>query len=346
LTPDSTGVQFDWSGVSFTYNFTGNHISMQLIDNGNYYSVQLNGIVLSNPIVTDNRQNQTYTLATSLDLSKSYTITVTKRTEPKTGPIAEFKGFSVDNGPLIVKPNPPKIGRRLEFWGDSLDCGYGDLGLDSSCPGTPDTEDVTLAYCLVTGHRFNADVSVVAWSGKGVVRNYGDPNPTSLDPMPVYLSSITGNNYSLNEYNWSWIPNAVIINLGTNDYSTQPYPSDIQFSTGYKNMINLVRQRYGANVQIIAICGPLIGDPCCTNIKEITSTVNLQDPNVRYVDMQNILSSQDYGCMHHPSVSGHQKMSNVLVSALKSILGWSSSSHVIPNVLLIGLCFLSAIHQI
>jgi len=323
LTSDGTGVQFDWSGVTFTYTFTGTSISMQLVDNGNYYSVRIDGTVQPTPVHADNRANQTYSLATGLDSTKSHTITVLKRTEPFNGPIAVFKGFSVNNGPLVVKPNPPKTGRRLEFWGDSITCGYGDLGTSYDCHFSADTEDETVAYGPVTGRSLNADVSVVAWSGKGVVRNYGDTNPTSPDPMPIYLPSNTGNNLN-NKYNWSWIPSAVVINLGTNDYSTNPTPSYAQFSGGYVNMTNLVRTNYGKTVPIFTVCGPLIGDPCCANIKNITATLNSQgDPNVHYVDMQNILSfPADYGCDYHPAVSGQQKMANVLIPVLKSVLGW------------------------
>jgi lysophospholipase L1-like esterase len=295
---------------------------MHLQDNGNYYSVRLDGTVLSNPVIADNRANQTYLLASNL-AGGSHTITVLKRTEPFNGPIAIFKGFSVDGGALVVKPNAPKTGRRLEFWGDSITCGYGDLGKDYTCNYSPDTEDETLAYGPVTGRALNADVSVVAWSGKGVVRNYGDSNPTSPDPMPIYLPSNTGNNLN-NKYNWSWVPNAVVINLGTNDYSTNPTPSYSVFSSGYINMTNLVRTNYGKAVQIFTVCGPLIGDPCCSYVKNITTTLNSQgDANVHYVDMQNILSfPADYGCDYHPAVSGQQKMANVLIPVLKSVLGW------------------------
>jgi len=108
LTSDGSGVQFDWSGVTFTYTFTGSSISMQLVDNGNYYSVRIDGTVQSNPVHADNRANQTYSLATGLDSSKSHTITVLKRTEPFNGPIAVFKGFSVNNGPLVVKTKSSK----------------------------------------------------------------------------------------------------------------------------------------------------------------------------------------------------------------------------------------------
>jgi len=296
-------------------------VDMNIQDNGNWYAVRLDGQITSTVIVTDNRANQTYSLAKGLD-GKQHTIMVEKRTESFCGPIVTFLGFIVDGGAPVRKPNTPS-GRRIEVWGDSITCGYGDLGTSTDCHFSADTENEDLAYPLVTGRAVSAAVSVVCWSGKGVVRNYGDANPTSVDPMPLYLPNNMGGDMN-NKYNWSNVPNAVVINLGTNDYSTQPAPSYDVFSNGYFGMTNMVRQHYGKDVSIFTLCGPLIGDPCCSYIQNITKTLNSQgDSKVYYVDMQNILVyPQDYGCDWHPAVSGQQKMSDILVSALKSKLGW------------------------
>lgn len=35
-----------------------------------------------------------------------------------------------------------------------------------------------------------------------------------------------------------WKPDAIVINLGTNDFSTQPYPDKAVFKEGYEKLIN------------------------------------------------------------------------------------------------------------
>ena len=68
--------------------------------------------------------------------------------------------------------------------------------------------------------RCAAQVHVVAWSGKGVVRNYQDPGITSPDPLPIYFNRTIGVHpapiWDFAQYK----PDAVVINLGTNDFST------------------------------------------------------------------------------------------------------------------------------
>lgn len=56
-----------------------------------------------------------------------------------------------------------------------------------------------------------------------IFSNHGDPNVTSVDPFPVYyprtLASVPNS-----QWNFQYIPDAIVINLGTNDYSTKPQP--------------------------------------------------------------------------------------------------------------------------
>jgi len=106
---------------------------------------------------------------------------------------------------------------------------------------------------LVSRHN-NWQYSVVAWSGRGMVRNYGDKNITSAQPLPYYypfsvatqgtvcfpntggqssLQSEILNSCSGTLWNFtSWVPDIVFINLGTNDYSTQPQPPRDVFVSG------------------------------------------------------------------------------------------------------------------
>jgi len=142
--------------------------------------------------------------------------------------------------------------------------------------------------------------------------------------MPIFIPRTSGNDANY-QWDWStWIPDGVVINLGTNDYSTQPAPDQTTFSNGYYNLIDLIRKEYKTTTRIFAVCGPLIGDPCCSYIKTIVQNrTNSGDQYFYYVDMENILSfPSDYGCDYHPNTSGHQKMANVLIPKVASALGW------------------------
>eukprot|EP01089_Gocevia_fonbrunei_P003999 TRINITY_DN1395_c0_g1_i2.p1 TRINITY_DN1395_c0_g1~~TRINITY_DN1395_c0_g1_i2.p1 ORF type:complete len:154 (-),score=27.24 TRINITY_DN1395_c0_g1_i2:46-507(-) len=153
-----------------------------------------------------------------------------------------------------------------------------------------------------------------------MVRNYGDPNITSLYPFPSYYPRTLANDPSTLWSFKSWIPQAVVINLGTNDYSTQPIPPQAIYSNAYNSFIANLQDKYGSGVQIFAVCGPLIGNPCCEYVQDIVN--QHKGAGVYYVNMQNILNSDDYGCAGHPGIKGHEKMAAIAIPFIKKVMGW------------------------
>ena len=138
---------------------------------------------------------------------------------------------------------------------------------------------------------FLAQYHIESWSGKGVVRNYGSPDTTSPDPFPIFWNGTIAVT-TLPIYDFSlFIPDAVVINLGTNDYSTQPAPSQQQFEQGYKQFIQSIRTQYTQAVPIFLACGPMISDPCCTYVQNVVASEN----NCHFINLQNILTSDEYG---------------------------------------------------
>jgi len=210
----------------------------------------------------------------------------------------------------------------LEFFGDSITCGYGNEGI-LPFHWSPDTENNYLAYGPITARELNAEYNIEAWSGKGVVRNYGYPNITSPDPMPVYWNRSIAHRTDLTSV-WSfktWTPNAIIINLGTNDYSTAPVPPAPIFIQGYVSLINNILNSYTTASPapvIVLLCGPLASGQCCDNVQRVA-----RDLSLHYLDMQGILQyPQDFGCDGHPAVTGHYKMAQLLAPFLQKLLNW------------------------
>jgi len=261
-----------------------------------------------------------------LNPNTQHTVLLTKRTEALFG-IASFTGFttaSESSSSLESLPEqrtPRQSSRKIEFIGDSITCGYGDEGIPP-CPFSAATQNELDAYGPVTAAALNAEIFVECWSGKGVVRNYGAPNTTSPDPFPVYYPRLFANDATSKWTFSNWVPDAVVINLGTNDYSTQPNPPQQLFESGYNAFIKFILTQYGAsqpNLKFFLVCGPLIGNPCCSYVKDVAS----QHSNAVYVNMQGILNSNDFGCDGHPNVRGHAKMAQVAIPIIRSTMGWN-----------------------
>ncbi|HPG39399.1 MAG TPA: SGNH/GDSL hydrolase family protein [bacterium] len=309
---------FDWSGVYIRAKFEGTSCSLRLVDGNNYYAVTIDN---GNPQVLKTDTATVYSVATGL-ADTIHTILIEKRTEAFVGQ-GEFLGFILDKGKDLLSPNPAPE-RRIEIIGNSMTCGYGVEGLSASEPFKNETENAALSYAALVGKALNADYQMVAYSGKGVVRNYGDANKTSAEPMPSVYDRTCYNNATRVWDFTKWIPQVVIINLGTNDFSTQPYPDKAVFQDAYTQLINRVQSNY-AGVTIFCVCGPMIGSPCSTYIQEVVTQCQANNTNkaVYYIGMStSLLTGTDRGSDWHPNISGQQKIANAILPVIKDRMGW------------------------
>jgi lysophospholipase L1-like esterase len=157
----------------------------------------------------------------------------------------------------------------------------------------------------------------------GLVRNYADPNPVSKVPLPALLNRTIAadqNSPIWNENNYN--PDGVIINLGTNDFSTQPNPDKDVFINAYVALITRIQKAH-PHAAVFAVCGPMIGNPCCQYVEQAVIEADEQGLNAHFVNLQGLLTTPaDYGCAGHPSVSGHTKMFEKLYPIVEMVLHW------------------------
>jgi len=316
---DDSQYSFSWSGVQISILLTGSSSIAPIMDSGgeNYFDVVIDFAMFPMINVTSSTaQPYNITDTLHLDPNETYNIILVKRTEAAIG-VVNFYGFEVDaNAKLLTYPNIPA--RTIEFIGDSITCGYGDLGVPP-CEFEAITEDNFMTYGALISRELEAELYVEAWSGRGVVRNYGSPNTTSINgtmPMlyPLTIPTETSNTWDFEQFS----PDALVINLGTNDYSTQPVPPQSVFQNGYINFVNYIKQQYSNRLPtIFLVCGPLISDPCCSYVQNVATIVGAV-----YIDMQGILNQNDYGCNGHPNTSGHAKMASIASPIIQKNMGW------------------------
>ena len=263
-------IEFDWAGLristrfSFSQNFseTTNRLEtlIHLKDPGNYYTVSLyrmNGNVRSQLVqqavlATEKDVDQPYSLLFTWNIDRSAVITalefeIEKRTEAMIG-VVTFRGFTfIHNNAISILPSKTsqEDDFKIEFLGDSISCGYGNLG-KPPCAYSPSTQNVHESFVEKTSRILNAsEIHVECWSGKGVVRNYGDKNTTSKDPFPVYYPRSVANDPNiLWDFRKTFVPDMVVVTLGTNDFSTAPRPSFDEFNAGYQNLIDFIFSKY------------------------------------------------------------------------------------------------------
>jgi len=157
----------------------------------------------------------------------------------------------------------------------------------------------------------------------GVVKNYGDTSPISVHPFPaVYPFTLPTDLKENTTWNFnSWVPHAVVINLGTNDFSAEPYPTQEEFELGFYKFVKYIAARYQPSPAFFLSCGPLASGFSCGYILNVTSILS-DTLNAHYIDLQHILTSDELGCAYHPNIKGHRKMADIIRSVIRAVLNW------------------------
>ncbi len=315
---DARGVRMAWSGTGFIGRFKGTGISVHLNDSANQYTVLIDNALT--PTLKTVAGEKTYSLASGL-ADAEHTVEFYRRTEASFGTtvVIDVRAEEDDAGTGQMLTPPAAHNRRIEIIGDSISCGYGDEGVNP-CSFSSDTENDYLAYGSILARDFGAELSTVAWSGEGIYYNY---NGVRLLPMPtLYDFTIPSDRTQP----WNFVPQAdlVIINLGTNDYSTSTQPTTDQFVTAYQSFLEHIRGKYPA-AYILCTMGPLLSGSALstarTNIgTAITARASAGDTKVKYYEITT--ANTNPGCDHHPSLATQAAMAVELEVEVKSELGW------------------------
>ncbi len=314
-------VAFDWAGVSVKARFEGTSCSVRLADHKNEYAVIIDDHAPR--LLTTDTITTLYTVASELSDSLPHTVMIQKRTEPLVGK-GEFMGFVLDKGRKLLPPDK-RPDRRIEFIGNSITSGFGVEGDSPDCHFSPQTENACMSYAGLTARSLNAEYFLISYSGRGVVRNYGDSNKTSPNPMPALYDRTCFFDSTL-KWNFSrWIPQAVVINLGTNDFSTQPYPDSVVFQSAYTRLIDRVRSLY-PGVTIFCLSGPMIGEPCTGYVKKVVEEEKKmmgRYQDVFFIEInRSVMTDADWGCDRHPNVLGMEKMAEIIIPAIRLRMNW------------------------
>jgi lysophospholipase L1-like esterase len=309
--------RFAWSGTTLLARFTGSSIGVRLGGSANYFDVRIDGALQPMPLVTATNK-QDYPLASNLGPGP-HELSVYRRTEARQGENT-FLGVILDPAGTLLAP-PPPAARRLEIVGDSTTTGYGVEGANASCPFTAATENYDVTYGAVTARAVGAELVTIAWSAKGMYRNFaGD----MTDTIPALYARTLGVSSSPPWDFSTWIPDAVVINLGSNDFE-QGDPGQ-PFVTTYTAFVRRVRQNY-PKAFILCVVGPKLSARQVVRageyVKGIATTLNTDgDTQVGFLELPQPTAAEGSGCGGHASVATHKHMGDVLTAELKARLGW------------------------
>ena len=316
--------RFAWPGSAIVAHFSGTQVTLKLREAGNnQYDVSIDGKAPTVLIPTSAKTD--YLLASGLSAGE-HDVVVFKRTESFAGADA-FVGFDFGAGGALLPPRPAAA-HHVEMIGDSITCGYGVEGASATCPFSVDTENHALAYGALAARDLGAEEIAIAYSGKGVVRDYGG---STVDPMGVlYDRTLAEDAASTWDFS-SWSADVVLIDLGTNDFASGD-PGASTFTAAYRALVAKVRSHY-PSAHIYCEIGPMLSDSypvgassltkARTYITSVVSALNGGgDTKVHLLEFAEQVSSDGYGCDYHPSRVTQRKMADVVVAAVRKDTGW------------------------
>lgn len=234
---------------------------------------------------------------------------------------------------------------KIEFVGDSITSGEGLSGSRSFHEWNAVSFSTIGSYTELTADKLDADYRIISQSGWGVYCGW-DNNPHNTVPKIYgqYCSVINGKYadkfYTHEEYDFTgWRPDAVVINLATNDEGsfnnaawTDPdtgisYKQDMndngvstgRFTQAVSDLIMQVR-RYNKDSHIVWAYG-VLSDKLRPYIEEAIDRYRKisGDERISYVSLPGLKSSW-IGANEHPGRPAHEAAADVLSNELEKIL--------------------------
>jgi lysophospholipase L1-like esterase len=226
-----------------------------------------------------------------------------------------FAGFFVPANADALPATPRS--RRITFIGDSLTVGYGNTSAFKAC--TPEelleTTDAQQAFGPLIAKHFNADYQIDAFSGLGMVRNFGGHEYPEYR-MPMLYPRAIFSDPAADPAPWS--PQLIVIGMGGNDFSTF-HPGKEAWAT-QADMIADYEKTYVAFVKKLRT-----DNPDALILMTWTSDYNpdyghaaqrvfdtLHADGVRNLDHVVFPAMQRTGCDGHPNIHDDKHVAEIL----------------------------------
>ena len=236
-----------------------------------------------------------------------HTVRIVKQTESNYN-LCTLRALCFD-GELLSPP--PKKDKYIEFIGDSLSCGMGNLGKKGIPePQTSLWEDVTQGYTYLSAEALCADYSIVSESGIGLAGSW-------FDPLFDFYSAWSYKRDKSLKYDFARVPDLVAINLGTNDFYLNcdlKICSVEEVTQKTKELIAFVRASYGKDIPIVWVGRFMfLGERYINAIDKAIKDIGGQNAMIYRLDVPN----SSGGAHGHPDITGHMKASDMLVAFIK-----------------------------
>ncbi len=309
---------FNWSSAGFEFRFKGSGATAKIYSDAPggkhtaYIKIYIDGVEQPDVALTTFRQE--VVLAKDLDPNVEHTVKVVKRTNARSS-MAALMSLTLHDGEKLAPPADST--RYIEFIGDSLTVGYSTVPLQGQTEWTTAGEDSTKTYNETAANAFFADYSIVAISGRGIVRNGGGDTDKLLSYIYDYVDQYNNPNV---KYKFERQPDVIVINLGENDAAkANANLSSAEFKAGLKKFLLNVRAK-NPKAEILYTYG-LTDTKFSREMKEVISQLRAGgDEHISYTQMRYCYDNERI--VNHPTYEAYQARAKTIIDLIANATGW------------------------
>ncbi len=324
------GIEFSFTGTKASVSLLGDSSAGQSWGKDNYarYAVYVDGERVSEGMMDEAARNVDIF---SSDTEKETTVKILKLSESANSTLG-IKSINVTSVGDIKPTDDKKL--KIEFIGDSITCGYGVDDEVKEHHFKTDTEDATKAYAVKTAELLGADYSLVSFSGHGIISGYSGDKKIHADQTVPEVYSKVGKSYAkcgntaIKSIDWDFskfVPDVVVINLGTNDdsYTAGDTEKEEAYRDAYIEFIGTVREK-NPDAYILCTLG-VMGDRLYPRVEEAVTAYVEKTGDTKVSAMRFDVQSADdgYAADWHPTAATHDKAAAKLAEEIKRVMGIS-----------------------
>ena len=228
------------------------------------------------------------------------------------------------DGAFIAAPEKPAL--NIEFYGDSITCGEGVLREyqpSDSRVYTAETQNALQAYTAYCASELGASFGV--FGRGGITLKFRNPATEPFSVINNYKSmavDLSVENGECPEYDFSDIPDAVVIYLGTNDYlrslSSNAGYSLAGMEAAYIEFVDkLVGAYYGFDIPIVLCSGMMVHNSGLAGA--VSGAAQMLKPKYPYIAALDFDAGVTESVGGHPVVEDSVKAGAQLAQTLKTL---------------------------
>lgn len=337
----ASGIELNVKGSELWITFFSDYQSYE-----SWISVEINGAYISRMMVP--KGTQTFCIFRGMSADKVKNVRIYKDVQAMSGDdmhLLQVMSVTTDGS---FEPLPERA-LRLEFIGDSITSGEGSIGAEAEEDWISMFFGSVRHYARETARALDADYRVISQSGWGTYSGWDNNIHCAL---PKYYEKVCGlafgeRNTALGaqeKYDFTrWQPDAVVVNLGTNDSGAFYSPEWTDPETGITYKQRLLEdgsfcpedaehtmeavvdtleklRRLNPKAKLVWVYG-MLGNPLTPWLEQALERYRVKsgDTQVFFVELPDT-TPETVGSRCHPGRKSHEAAARVLTEALKKLL--------------------------